>query len=52
MTYHTVVQHSVGQWSMFGVLAVQILTDHLDVGLLTHLLGRLHAKADVASVTK
>lgn len=50
MSYHTVVQHSIGQWSVFGVLAVEIFTDHLDVGLLPHLLGRFHAEADVASV--
>lgn len=50
VSYHAVVQHSIGQWSVFGVLAVQILTDHLDVGLLTHLLSRFHPKADVASV--
>ena len=52
MSYHAVVQHSIGQWGVFGVLAVQILTDHLDVGLLTHLLSRFHAKADVASVNR
>lgn len=52
VSYHAVVQHSIGQWSVFGVLAVQILTDHLDVSLLTHLLGRLHPKADVASVDR
>ena len=48
--YHTVVQHSIGQWSVIHVLAVKVLTDHLDVGLLTHLLSRFHPKADVASV--
>lgn len=52
MSYHTVVQHSIRQWSVFGVLAVQILTDHLDMSLLTHLLSRFHPKADVASVNK
>ena len=52
MAYHTVVQHSIGQWSVIHVLAVQVLTDHLDVGLLTHLLSRFHPKADVASVDK
>lgn len=52
MSYHPMVQHPIGQWSVFGVLAVQILTDHLDVGLLTHLLCGLHPKADVASVHK
>ena len=50
MSYHAVVQHSIGQRGVFGVLAVQILTDHLDVGLLPHLLGRFDPKADVASV--
>lgn len=43
------VQHSVRQWRVLGVLAVEALTDHLDVGLLTHLLSGLHPKADVAS---
>lgn len=52
VSYHAVVQHSIGQWSVFGVLAVQVFTDHLDVGLLTHLLSRFHPKADVASVNK
>lgn len=52
MSYHTMIQHPIGQWSVFGVLAVQVLTDHLDVGLLTHLLSRFHPKADVASVNK
>jgi len=50
LSYHTVVQHSIGQRSAFGVLAVQILADYLDVGLLPHLLGRFDPKADVASV--
>lgn len=49
-SYHTVVQHSIRQWSVFCVLAVQVLTDHLDMSLLTHLLSRFHPKADVASV--
>lgn len=35
---------------MAGVLAVQVLTDHLDMSLLSHLLSRLHPKTDVASV--
>lgn len=52
MSYHTVIQHSIGQRSVFGVLTVQILADHLDVGLLSHLLSRFHPKADVASVNK
>lgn len=52
MSYHTVVQHSIRQRSVAGVLAVQILADHLNVSLLTHLLGRFHPKADVASVKK
>ena len=52
MSYHTVVQHSIGQRSVFGVLTVQVLADHLDVGLLSHLLSRFHPKADVASVNK
>lgn len=50
MPYHSVVQHSIGQRGAFGVLAVQILTDHLDVGLLSHLFRRFDPKADVASV--
>lgn len=52
IAYHTVVQHSIGQWRVFGVLAVQVLADHLDVSLLTHLLSRFHPKTDVASVDK
>lgn len=43
------VQHSILQWSMVVVLTVQVLADHLDVSLLTHLFWRLHAKTDVAS---
>ena len=50
MSYHTMVQHPIGQWRVLGVLAVQILADHLDMGLLTHLLGRLDAETNVASV--
>lgn len=50
MPYHSVIQHSIGQRSAFGVLAVQILTDYLDVGLLSHLFCRFDPKADVASV--
>lgn len=49
LSYHAVIQYSMGQWGVFGVLAVQILADHLDVGLLPHLLSRFHPKADVAS---
>lgn len=52
MSYHMVVQDPVGQGGMRGVLAVQILTDHLNVSLLPHLLSRFHPKADVASVIK
>lgn len=52
MLYHAVVQHAVWQRCSAGVLAVQVLADHLNMRLLTHLLGRLHAKADVASVKK
>lgn len=48
--YHAVVQYAVWQRGAAGVLAVQVLADHLNVRLLTHLLGRLHAEADVASV--
>lgn len=50
--YHAVVQHSVGHRRVRRVLAVQVLTDHLNVSLLTHLLSRLHPKTDVASVTR
>lgn len=50
MPYHAVVQHAVRQRGAAGVLAVEVLADHLDVRLLTHLLGRLHAETDVASV--
>lgn len=51
-SYHAVVQHPIGQRRVLGVLAVQILADHRDVGLLTHLLSRLHPEADVASANK
>lgn len=51
-SYHTVVQDTIGQRAVLGVLAVQVLADHLDVGLLTHLLCRLHPKADVASANR
>lgn len=50
LPYHAVVQHAIRQRGAAGVLAVQVLADHLNVSLLTHLLGRLHAEADVASV--
>lgn len=50
LPYHAVVQDAIRQWCAAGVLAVQVLADHLNVRLLTHLLGRLHAEADVASV--
>lgn len=50
LPYHAVVQHAVSQRGAAGVLAVEVLADHLNVSLLTHLLGRLHAEADVASV--
>lgn len=50
LLYHAVVQDAVWQRGAAGVLAVQVLADHLNVRLLTHLLGRLHAEADVASV--
>lgn len=52
VSYHAVVQYSIGQWSVFSVLAVQVFTDHLDMSLLTHLLSRFHPKADVASVNR
>lgn len=50
LPYHAVVQHAVRQRRAAGVLAVQVLADHLNVRLLTHLLSRLHAETDVASV--
>lgn len=49
MPYHTVVQDSIRQWGVGGILAVQVLADHLDMSLLPHLLSRFHPKADVAS---
>lgn len=33
------------------VLTIQVFANHLNVGLLTHLFRRLHAKTDVASGT-
>lgn len=50
--YHPMVQHTVQQGSMVVVLAVQVLTHNLDVGLLAHLLRGLHSKTDVASGIK
>jgi len=44
-----VVEHPILQWGVVVVLAVQVLADHLDVGLLPHLLWGFHPEADVAS---
>ena len=47
--YHPMVEHSIQQRGMVVVLAVQVLTDNLDMCLLAHLLGGLHSETDVAS---
>lgn len=43
------VKHSIQQGGMVVVLAVQVLTDNLDMCLLAHLLRGLHSKTDMAS---
>lgn len=45
------VQHSILQRRVMVVLTIQVLADHLNVSLLTHLFWRFHAKTDVASRT-
>lgn len=47
--YHSVVKHSIQQGGVVVVLAVQVLTDNLDMCLLAHLLRGFHSKADMAS---
>lgn len=43
------VKYSILQWRVMVVLTIQVFANHLNVGLLTHLFWRLHAKTDVAS---
>jgi hypothetical protein len=43
------VKHSIQQGGVVVVLAVQVLTDNLDMCLLAHLLRGLHSKTDMAS---
>lgn len=52
LTYHPMVKHTIQQGGMVVVLAVQVLTHNLDMGLLAHLLRGLHSKTDVASGIK
>ncbi len=47
--HHAVVQDSVLQRCVAGVLAVKVLADHLNMSLLSHLLCWLQAKTDVTS---
>lgn len=42
------VKHSIQQGGVVVVLAVQVLTDNLDMCLLAHLLRGLHSKTDMA----
>lgn len=46
------VQDAMGKRCVFSILTIQILADHLDVSLLTHLFRRFHPKTDVASVCR
>lgn len=47
--HHAVVQDSILQRCVAGVLAVEVLADHLNMSLLSHLLCWFHAKTDVTS---
>ena len=44
------IEHAIRHWFPGVVLGVEGLTDHVDVGLLTHLLRREQPKLQMASV--
>ena len=46
---HTLVKHSVGNWSPSSISVVQVLVIHLDVSLLLDLLWTINAKTHLSS---
>ena len=51
-TYHSVVKHSICDWFPVAILCIKVLTDHLEMGILTHLVRVHQAKGHMASEKK
>ena len=49
ISYHSVIKDAIRHWLPGVVLGVKCFADHVDVGLLAHLLRREEAKLQMAS---
>ena len=52
MPYHLVIEDPERDWFPAAPVCVQVLADHLYVGVLTHLVRAEDAERDMASATK